>query len=180
MSDKQNKFNFYEVDIPYIQYLKKFDSRIPNIEYKGQHDKFLCGILFQNEGLCYFAPISHFTKPQATNLIIEDKKGNNLGSIRFSFMFPVPFSLVKIKDFKAEEKNYRNLLVTELDWCNQNQERIINRAIKTYEGQKKGQKLYLDTCCDFPLLEQKCKDYILQMQKQQEPPIEEIKHKKRL
>ena len=82
------KLDFYEVNVDYVKYLKQFDSRIPNVEYQNRN-KFLCGTLFKINGLNYFAPVSSFNIKQSSNYVIE--VGNvPVGSVRYSFMFPVP------------------------------------------------------------------------------------------
>ena len=40
------KLRFYEIKETYINYLKVYDEKIPNIKY-NTNDKFLCGILFK-------------------------------------------------------------------------------------------------------------------------------------
>lgn len=89
------KLDFYEVNVDYVKYLKQFDSRIPNVEYQNRN-KFLCGTLFKINGLNYFAPVSSFNIKQSSNYVIE--VGNvPVGSVRYSFMFPVPDAEIKQK-----------------------------------------------------------------------------------
>jgi len=90
--------NFYDVNKEYIQYLKMFDSKIPNIDY-SKHEKFVCGIVLQINGFNYFAPIPSFNKQQKTNILILNENGNPISSIRFSFMFPAPDEVLYRKDF---------------------------------------------------------------------------------
>ena len=49
----------------------------------------------------YFAPISSFTIPQRTNIIIKDISGKPISSIRFFFMVPVPQNVITVKSIKA-------------------------------------------------------------------------------
>ena len=89
------KLDFYEVNIDYVKYLKQFDSRIPDVVYQNRN-KFVCGTLFKINGLNFFAPVSSFNIKQNSNYVIE--VGNvPVGSVRYSFMFPVPDSEIKQK-----------------------------------------------------------------------------------
>ena len=91
---------FYDIDPAYANYLRQFDSRIPNITYTT-NSKFVCGIVLSIAGHNYFAPISSNKTRQQTNILIQDDNGTVLSSIKFSFMFPAPNSVISIKDFRA-------------------------------------------------------------------------------
>ena len=94
------KLDFYEVNIDYVKYLKQFDSRIPDVVYQNRN-KFVCGTLFKINGLNFFAPVSSFNIKQNSNYVIE--VGNvPVGSVRYSFMFPVPDSEIKQKVINNE------------------------------------------------------------------------------
>lgn len=96
------KLDFYEVNIDYVKYLKQFDSRIPDVVYQNRN-KFVCGTLFKINGLNFFAPVSSFNIKQNSNYVIE--VGNvPVGSVRYSFMFPVP-------DTEYLEKELRPVLL---------------------------------------------------------------------
>ena len=125
------KLDFYEVNVDYVKYLKQFDSRIPNVEYQNRN-KFLCGTLFKINGLNYFAPVSSFNIKQSSNYVIE--VGNvPVGSVRYSFMFPVPDAEIKQKVINNEsDYQYRFLLRQELKYCNKNREVIQSKAKAIY------------------------------------------------
>ena len=143
---------FYDVDKEYIGYLKQFEQKIPNISY-DKHDKFVCGIVLTVNGFNYFAPVSSFNKSQKTNFLINDKIGNDVASIRFSFMFPVPNELLKIKEFHKEEEKYRNLLQYEYKYCNKHIDEIYKKAQYVYKRVKIKDSFYSKICCNFELLE---------------------------
>ncbi len=52
--------------------MKKYDKQIPNITYSG-NNKFVCGIVLTINGHNYYAPISHLTNKQQTNLQINEQ-----------------------------------------------------------------------------------------------------------
>ena len=91
------------------------------MEYQNRN-KFLCGTLFKINGLNYFAPVSSFNIKQSSNYVIE--VGNvPVGSVRYSFMFPVPDAEIKQKVINNEsDYQYRFLLRQELKYCNKNRE----------------------------------------------------------
>ena len=162
------KLAFYDVNIEYINYLKKFEPKIPNISYEN-NDKFVCGVVMEFGDIHYFAPISSFKKQQRTNILIEDRNGKILSSIRFSFMFPIPQSQYWIKDFKMEERKYRFLLQNELKFCNKNIEIIRNKAMYVYKRRISGHdEVINNSCCNFKLLEEKCLEFELQRENNSE------------
>jgi len=145
--------NFYDVNKEYIQYLKMFDSKIPNIDY-SKHEKFVCGIVLQINGFNYFAPIPSFNKQQKTNILILNENGNPISSIRFSFMFPAPDEVLYRKDF---------LLLQEYRFCNKNKDAIYKKARYVYKRVVSGHDEFMtNLCCNFKLLETKCAEYEMQ------------------
>lgn len=149
---------FFDVDVSYTKYLREFDSRVPDIEYSN-NNKFLCGIILKEKGINYYAPISSFNQQQRTNIVIKDK-GRNIASIRFSFMFPVPESCIKIKDFSVLDSKYRNLLDAELRFCKTKEREILRKASQVYKWAMNKDNPISKTCCDFALLEEKYWEYI--------------------
>ncbi len=160
MSDR---IKFYDVNLDYIDYLKRFESKVPDIKYETR-EKFVSGVLFEINKMKYYAPVSSFKYKQKTNYVI--KIGDYpVGSIRFSFMFPVPDSELRLKDFSAEKPDYRNLVNSELRVINKYRDAIRKKAFEVYDiAKNKKVALYTRNCCDFELLEEKSKEY---MNKQQ-------------
>ena len=166
----EKRLNFYQVDAGYIDYLLKFDSRVPKVDYTAAnaYEKFLCGIVLNIHGHDYFAPISSFKTPQRTNIIIKDVNGKDVSSIRFSFMIPVPPTVVSIKRIEDEPSDkYRILLNMELQYCRRNAKAIYSRAKFVYEAVTvKKDPLMVKNCCDFTALEAACAEYIQNIEKQ--------------
>jgi len=154
---------FYDIDEAYIDYLKTIDRQVPDIKYTS-NNKFVCGVVLDINSIMYYAPISHLTKKQQTNLQILNK-GKAIATIRFSFMFPAPApaSVLHIKDFAKIAKTdqaYADLLAAEYKWCDGNKEDIYKKAASVYKiGCNKNHVLNY-TCCDFNLLEQKYSNYL--------------------
>ena len=156
--ETMDKLKFYEINTNYIQYLKKYDHRVPNIDYK-EHNKFLCGVVLDVNGNKYYAPVSSFCKEQQTNFIIKNNKGKSIASLRLSFMLPVPDRVLTIKNFKDEDYKYRRLLMEELKYCNDNLKAILIKANKVYRIAANERHPLNLCCCNFKLLEQKCLEY---------------------
>jgi len=161
--DKQ--LDFYEIRADYIAYLLKFDSKVPHIDYSetSPHDKFMCGIVLSVNGYDYFAPISSFATQQRTNMVIKNEKGKPISSIRFSFMIPVPPSVVDIKKIKNEPSlGYRRLLDLELRFCRKNEKAIRRMAKYIHNTVVNGKDpIVAKNCCDFSKLETACSNYTL-------------------
>jgi len=158
---------FYDVDPAYVNYLRQFDCRVPNILYK-QHDKFVCGIILSIKGYNYFAPISSNKTKQQANILILDNTGNILSSIKFNFMFPAPGSVITYKDFKkirAVDSSYANLLEKEYRFCVSHEQDIRNKAMKIYKIGCNPSHVLNKFCCNFSLLESKCTDWIISQSK---------------
>ena len=159
----KKRLDFYQINADYIDYLLKFDSRVPKIDYSeaNTHEKFLCGIVLNVHGHDYFAPISSFKTPQRTNIIIKDANGKDISSIRFSFMIPVPPGVVSIKRINEEASSkYRVLLNMELQFCRKNAKRIYSKAKFVYESVAiKKDPLMVKNCCNFTVLEKACTEY---------------------
>ncbi len=169
------KLKLYEVDHDYIQYLKQFDNHVPEMSYTT-NNKFVCGVVLMIDSYQYFAPISSFHTPQRTNLIIKDKS-RSISSIRFSFMFPAFDEVLRMKDFSLEAPSYRNLLRSELKFCNQHLSDIHKKANEVYKigSNRKHPLAYL--CCDFKLLESKHDEYIqIQIEKETAVAMEDTEN----
>lgn len=167
-----SQFKFYEVDKEYVKFLQRHEGKIPNISY-DTNDKFVCGVLFDINGMKYFAPISSFTKQQKTNVLIKSASGKIISSVRLSFMFPIPEQLVRVKDFSKEEYRYKRLLMEELDFCNKNSHKIVKKALYIYQTVKDGSDALLKkNCCDFDRLESVYTQYLQQMNSMEEQTVE--------
>ena len=155
-------FKFYDIDEKYIDYLKKFDSKIPNVRYVS-NNKFVTGILLSISNYEYYAPVSSFNIKQRTNFIIRDYDNKALSSIRFCFMFPVPTTIknkvLTLKDFSKETTQNQIFLRKELNYVNRNIDKILKQAKSVYEKRISNKQTYIINCCDFKLLEEKCKLY---------------------
>lgn len=154
------RLKFYNIDDEYISYLYQFDIRVP---YNKNSKRPYIGIIFNINGITYFAPMfspkqQHSTyKSNATHINITD----NLGMIKLNNMIPVNKEDLRYIDFnKIKDKKYKNLLIQQNNFIQLNADRIRNTAIKLYKFVTVDKKTFFTKlCCDFILLEEKCREY---------------------
>jgi protein AbiQ len=99
-----NGLDVYEIRADYISFLQTIDCKVPKIDYSSEHryNKFLCGIVLNIGYYEYFAPISSCKIHKVSSFVIKVINGNDISSIRFSFMIPVPLGIATIKIIKNE------------------------------------------------------------------------------
>ena len=61
-------------------------------------------------------------------------------------------------DDTVDTRNYKNLMNEEFAFCVKILPQIIQKASKLYEKQKTT-KIVIKFCCDFRLLEERCREY---------------------
>ena len=161
-------FIIVNVDTKYCDYLRKFDALVPLNHAKNENRPFI-GILFQIHNVEYFAPLSSPKKKhlQMHNMIdfIKIDRGR-LGAINFNNMIPVTPNNYEIIDLYAddfEHAKYLTLLRKQLNWLNRNKIKIIFKADNLYAlylGKLLPENI-MNRCCNFKLLEEKCREYNL-------------------
>ena len=139
--------------------------------YKNKKElrPFIC-ILFKIENCEYFAPLSSpkpkYKTMKATIDFLKIKDGE-LGAVNFNNMIPVRennYAIVNLNKpaFNESEQKYQKMLIEQLDWLNAHYRQIKSKSFKLYN-------LYINDklpknikirCCNFKLLEEKCKEYI--------------------
>ncbi|VEU70540.1 type III toxin-antitoxin system ToxN/AbiQ family toxin [Mycoplasmopsis glycophila] len=176
----ENKFSFYEIDPLYLEFLYQYDSQVYwNPEYIKNKKPFL-GVIFIEGGKKYFIPLTsakekhkklknisreHFViyeildidkaesrmiyKPHDKNSVIH-----LLAILDFKKMIPVYEGLYKKIDFDSiEDKNYKNLLDKEYNFCLNLKDKIFDNARKLYNWQVQN-KIIRPKHCNFLLLEE--------------------------
>ena len=156
------RIKFYNIDDKYIEYLHKFDSKVP---FNKNNKRPYIGIILDINGTIYFAPMfspkQQHTKYKAN--VTHIKIGENLGIIKLNNMIPVNKRNLKYIDFKKiEDEKYKNLLIQQNNFIQINTEKIRKQANKLYRFVIEDKKeFFVNLCCDFKLLEIKCKEYKL-------------------
>lgn len=175
---------YYALNKDYVLWLMKFDNKIENIDY-GDDFKPYIGIAFEVNNIKYFILLSSYKKKyirlkddidflKITNL---KNKGDLdywvYGALNINNMIPVPDSqiellnmenLQKYKKFESEKtkNDYRMLLENEYLWIKKNRKLIQNNAYELYAKvteKPENNKGIVKRCCNWTLLEEKCKEY---------------------
>lgn len=163
----------YRVDSNYCNYLHYYEPKIPYIEEEKENRPFI-GVILNVNGKNFFAPL---TSPKKKHLIMKDMQDflkidqGRLGGINLNNMIPIPRCyLEKIEIEELKDKKYKIMLNKQMQWINQNELRIHNRARNLYYLILNGHttKELINRCCDFRLLERKCDDFMREHEVQEE------------
>lgn len=163
---------FYTINKDYIDYLKEFDNKVPNVEYQGRLKLFAGKIKLQNnnESIGYYIPLTSLKdKFEPINetfdiyKIMDNKRESYTSVLNINNMIPVPdiavteFSYDMLRNnesFKtlSEKDKYYHLVIDELNYINENKD-IIEYNAKTIfsmvnDNNKNYQQL-ADRCCNF-------------------------------
>lgn len=171
----KNNFKFIKVKPDYINFLLQYDNKVSynGIILKKENRPFL-GILFNINNKNYYAPLSSrknkffklhkkYKNTKMNNVdifFIEDKNEKLLSVINFNNMIPVPKNSIIQFDIRKDKNS--NLLEKEIEFCNnlKNKKQIKEQAIKVYNIVKNHTNKRIENrCCNFRLLEEKCKEY---------------------
>ena len=129
----------------------------------------LLGVLFEVNDFKYFAPLS---SPKTKYLKMHDNvdflklKNGELGAVNFNNMLPVTLNNVIMIDLDSKanvkkEELYRKMLKEQLYFLNRRRASLYRKASNLYFNyiNKKLPINIFNRCCNFPLLEEKCKEY---------------------
>ena len=152
--------------LKYIDFLSKFSEHLfHNAKITQTYTRKYIGILFEINGLKYFAPLSSF-KPKHKRLseTVDFIKIGDMAVINLNNMFPVIDGVFSLKN-PAEESDiqYKTLLNNEIRIIRQKEELIITNAKTVYNHKmtNDGKSKLSQRCNDFKLLEENCKEYKL-------------------
>ena len=158
------KLLFYEIDEKYINFLSQFSEHLfHNAKLSQTYSRKYVGILFEINGIKYFAPLSSF-KPKHKRLseTVDFIKIGDMAVINLNNMFPVPENTYSLTNPNTEKnQQYRTLLNNEIRIIKQKTEQIINNAKTVYNHKmtNDGKSKLSQRCNDFKLLEEKYKEW---------------------
>lgn len=155
----------YEVNADYIDYLSAYAPHLFQNKKPGQNnERKYIGIVFQINGLDYFAPLSSFKqKHHRMKEAVDFIKVKDYAVINLNNMFPVPLTERKYVDIRSKrDPHYRALLLAEYRFIKSIQEKIRKNAQNVYKIKiKDGTSSALaKRCNDFLSLEKACNKYI--------------------
>ncbi|MBQ4059970.1 MAG: type III toxin-antitoxin system ToxN/AbiQ family toxin, partial [Lachnospiraceae bacterium] len=146
-------------------YLSAYAPHLFQNKKPGQNnERKYIGIVFQINGLDYFAPLSSFKqKHHRMKETVDFIKVKDYAVINLNNMFPVPLTERKYVDIRSErDPHYRALLLAEYRFIKSIQEKIRKNAQNVYKIKiKDGTSSALaKRCNDFLSLEKACNKYI--------------------
>ena len=168
------KLNLYRISDQYIKYLRQFDDKIyDNKEEIRTHERKYLGVVLTVNGFNYYIPMS---SPKKTDYINIDKKvirkdtktiirlhegGRLYGTLRISNMIPVPITELEPYIISSEnDLKYKELILGELRYINNNSNKIIKYAKIVYDQKVKNIDIdYIKNTVNFRLLEEKLKEW---------------------
>ena len=156
------RLKIYEVKSEYIQYLGNYQKHLFLHTNEKDKRKYI-GIVFQINGMNYFAPLSSYkTKHVKMKESVDFIKIKDYAVINLNNMIPVPNSqIVEIDINKEKDLSYRYLLQAESREINRQKNRIRKNAEIVYSHKiHNGDSTALaKRINDFELLEKLCREY---------------------
>lgn len=169
----QLSLDVYRIDIKYIRNLHNIDDRVLSVSPQiGKDERPFLGIIIMCNEHKYCIPLS---KPKKKHEKMRDKidfkkivhQGVLVGVLNFNLMIPVEDVLIQKIDTKirrhdnADTRKKKELLIKELEWCNEHARDLINTANVLYEKYISGEEFAArKQCLDFKRLEIECKKFI--------------------
>lgn len=160
------KLQFYHIKDEYIEYLHQFDEKVP---FNKNGKRPYIGIVLNIDNTKYFAPLFS-PKPQHAKYSDNPtylRIGKDYGLIKFNLMLPVLESeIIHINFNDIKDEKYRNLLIAQNNFIQNNTQKILKRANKLYKWVACDKKeFFASISCNFKLLEEKSILYHLQLNK---------------
>ena len=154
----------YYLDENYINYLRKFDSRLA---YNKKMTRPYIGVVYTLNGLNYFAPLS---SPKPKHLKMSDKaidifkiRNGELGIININNIIPTPIECITEVLPTITDEEYKTLVKDQTTFINNHKKDLFTKIRYFTLQYDKGNlpEKVKERCCDFRLLEEKCHDYIV-------------------
>lgn len=172
---KKEKLRWYIADKEYVNYLRKFDKKVENIEYNSKLKPYI-GILININNFNYYVPISsakekHYKIKEGMDFVKIIQNDKIIGVLNINNMIPITDSNVKELKYKdieeyrefnsdKDKKLYIAFLSLELGLINDKMEKIKKNAMKIYNEKINNPESNVSKrCCNFKLLEKVSVNY---------------------
>ena len=172
---KNGRIKWYIVNKEYVDYLKRYDEKIQNINYKNSSKPYI-GIILSINNFDYYVPISsakpkHYSMNENTDFVKITDGNKILSAINLNNMIPIFESDITMLNYgelsryflfkdKTSELKYISLLRREIFFINNRSRDLLERAKSLYEIKYNTPYTSMARrCCDFNLLEEKCIEY---------------------
>ena len=168
-SMKKRRLHLYTLDVKYVRDLVNADNRVMSVSpQQHKENRPFVGIIIIMKQHNYCIPMTS-PKPKHNKMKndldfskILDSNNCLIGALNFNNMIPVSNDVIQKLDIRPsssdtlKEREYKELLNNQLDWCNDNIDNIIKKANKLYrlitQNPEKSFNL-TRRCCDFKKLE---------------------------
>ena len=152
----------YYLDEKYINYLRKYDTKVA---YNKNSTRPYIGVVYTFNELNYFAPLSspkpkHLKMSEKAIDIFKIDKGK-LGIVNINNMIPTPIECITEVLPTIKDIQYKNLIENQTIFINNHKAQLLKK-VKSFRVQADGNHLpdnVKKRCCNFQLLEEKCKEY---------------------
>ena len=152
----------YYIDNKYIDYLRKFDKKVA---YNKSKSRPYIGVVYTFNNQTYFAPLS---SPKPKHLTMNNRaldmfkiKDGELGIVNINNMIPSPISCLTEVLPLVKDKQYRKLIIEQTTYLNNHKRELLDKVnffMLKYDTNKLSKRTK-DRCCNFRLLEEKCREY---------------------
>ena len=155
-------FKIYYISESYINYLRQFDK---NVAYNKNITRLYIGIFYTYNNYNYFAPLS---SPKPKHITINSKaidiykiKDGKLGVVNINNMIPTPIEELTEALPIIKDKKYKKLLEEQLTLLNNHKADLFKKISLFQNIYRKGHLNdgIKSRCCQFTVLEEKCKEY---------------------
>lgn len=144
--NKDVSYGFYYIDRDYLEFLAKYDDRVPKHDYEdeGRAKKFYCGPVMNANGVNYYVPVSHQVKQMKLDNIenygvpIKEPGQPATGCLDFRFMIPCTNA-----DYLTSYEP-KGFAVKQAEFCNKYKNYICKEAEATYNNILSGDYEFLN------------------------------------
>jgi protein AbiQ len=162
----------YVINPSYVDYLKEFDKKVPNVDYDGGLKLFLGKVTISDDSaMGYYIPLTSGSKTKFEKMpnrldfvkITDPIDGEIIGAIDINNMIPAPDKVVSdftydlVRDYsdfetKEERDKYFRMSLDELEYLNKMEDHIIGNArtiFSIYRSKSKQFENLRRRCCRF-------------------------------
>lgn len=158
----QKKLKIYYIEEEYIEYLRKYDSKVV---FNKKNNRPYLGVVYTFDNFNYFAPLS---SPKEKHLKINEKaldifkiKRGKLGVVNINNMIPTPLKCLTEVLPTLSDGQYKTLIENQTIFLNNNRNKLLKK-VKNFGLLVSKNNLpdnIKNRCGNFKLLEEKCQEY---------------------
>ncbi len=164
-----DRLRLNKLDTEYVRELARVDHNVlSTLPEQGKANRPFVGVVVVRGDKQYCVPLSS-PKPKHVRMKadrdfskIVDRSGRLIGVLNFNNMIPVNDEVLRDLDLRPRpddspaDRAYKQLMVDQLRWCNENRDLIRRKAAKLYDivtRRPESARGLVRRCCDFKKLE---------------------------